>query len=251
MKTTETPEKEAPARRVRGATTVHQAIREEILTLKREPGSALDEVSIAREFGLSRTPVREAILMLSSEGLVQELPNRSSVVMPLTMHRMNDMLDTWMILARAVSIAAIDRATDAQLDALRQAVDDYEAQIGSGTQLDIALALLAVQRGYSDAAHNFFLARYYPDCLDAGRRTLLLHYFPYASAEDLHEQARLHRELIDAIATADVAACNRIVGEQIAAILRVIRASLEPSIAEVVDMSTSALRSPFTESPET
>ena len=57
MAKTDKPAKRNGKKRERGATTVYQALREEILTLKREPGSALDEVSIAGDFNLSRTPV--------------------------------------------------------------------------------------------------------------------------------------------------------------------------------------------------
>ncbi|GKY87711.1 GntR family transcriptional regulator [Sinisalibacter aestuarii] len=237
----EKPASTGTAKRERGATTVYQALREEILTLKREPGSGLDEVGIASEFNLSRTPVREAIFMLSGEGLVKVLQNRSSIVMPLSMHRLNDLLDTWLILFRSICVDAARRRTEDDIATLRAAVDSFEATIGREETLEIALALLGLQRGYTDVARNFFLGRYYPQCLDAGRRTLLLHYFPYAAEADLRLQAELHRALIDAIGKGDVTACNRIVGDQIAAILNVIRASLEPSIADEVDLSTSAL----------
>lgn len=228
-------------RRERGATTIYQRLREEILTLGREPGSALDEVGIAREFGLSRTPVREAIFMLSGDGLVKVLPNRSSIVMPLSMERMSDLLDTWLILTRAVCVDAATRRTGADLKMLRDRVAEFEATIGALGRLDVALALLALQRAYADVARNFFLGRYYPQCLDAGRRTLLLHYFPHAERDDLMRQAQLHRDLIDAIEARDDVACNRVSGTLIAAILAVIRRSLEPSIADAVDLSTAAL----------
>jgi DNA-binding GntR family transcriptional regulator len=227
--------------RKRGAVTVYQALREEILTLKREPGSALDETAIAKSFELSRTPVREAILMLSGERLVKVLPNRSCIVEPLTMHQLREMLDTWLILGRALSQhlsrAEIPVDTPMMQDRVRALTDT----IGHASELDTALALLQLQRGYADLAKNFFLARYYLQCLDAGRRTMLLLYFPYASAADLHRQADLHRDLFAAIDVKDTAACNRIVGEQIADILQIIQHSLVPVAADAVDLSTSAL----------
>lgn len=229
------------AKRERGATTVYQALREEILTLQREPGSALDELSIARDFNLSRTPVREAIFMLSGEALVKVLPNRSSIVAPLSLHRLNDLFDTWLILSRAVFVNAALRHTQDDIATLQTHVAEYERTIGAGDLLSTALALLGLQRGYAEVAHNFFLARYYPQCLDAGRRTLLLHFFPYASAADLTRQADLHRALIGAIDAGDVAGCNRIAGDKTAAVLRVIQTSLEPRFADAVDLSTAPL----------
>ena len=241
MAKTDKPAKRNGKKRERGATTVYQALREEILTLKREPGSALDEVSIAGDFNLSRTPVREAIFMLSGDALVKVLPNRSSIVAPLSLHRLNDLLDTWLILSRAVFVDAALRRTPGDIAGLIDRVADFEATIGADNALDTALALLALQRSYAETARNLFLGQYYPDCLDAGRRTLLLHYFPFATADDLQLQADLHRSLIATIKSGDTGACNRIAGDMLAAILKVIRASLEPTIADAVDLSTAAL----------
>ncbi|MCI2396002.1 GntR family transcriptional regulator [Aliiroseovarius sp. N1F302] len=227
--------------RKRGAVTVYQALREEILTLKREPGSALDETAIAKSFDLSRTPVREAILMLSGERLVKVLPNRSCIVEPLTMHQLREMLDTWLILGRALSqhLSLAEIAVDTPV--MHDRAEAFTDTIGQSGELNTALALLQLQRSYADLAKNFFLARYYLQCLDAGRRTMLLLYFPYASAADLHRQADLHRELFAAIDAKDTAACNRIVGDQIADILRIIQNSLVPVAADAVDLSTAAL----------
>jgi DNA-binding GntR family transcriptional regulator len=70
---------------------------------------------------------------------------------------------------------------------------------------------------------------------------MLLHYFPHAGSRELEIQAGLHAALIDAIDRDDVAACNQIAGDMIAAILKVIRASLEPTAANQVDLSTAPL----------
>ena len=73
---------EEPNRPLRGngATIVHEALHREILTLTLKPGMPLDETQIARRFGLSRSPVREALHRLSAQNLVVMLPNRSTLV---------------------------------------------------------------------------------------------------------------------------------------------------------------------------
>jgi DNA-binding GntR family transcriptional regulator len=179
--------------------------------------------------------------MLSGEGLVHVLPNRASIVAPLTMHRLNDLLDTWLILTRAVCVDAAHRRTPDDLVDLEDRVVQFEVAIDAGDVLGIARAMLHLQRGYGEVARNFFLGRYYPLCLDAGRRTLLLHYFPYTSAAYLADQVKNHRAMIGAIRANDTRACNQIAGEMLAAILTVIKSSLEPSIADEVDLVTSPL----------
>ncbi|WP_417583344.1 GntR family transcriptional regulator [Pelagibacterium sp.] len=241
MSKVDSAKKKAPARRERGATTVYQALREEILTLQREPGAGLDEVGIAKEFNLSRTPVREALFMLSGDGLVHVLQNRASIVAPLTMHRVNDLFDTWLILTRAVCVDAAHRRTSEDIVDLEDRLVQFEVAAEYDDMLATARALLHLQRGYGEVARNFFLGRYYPLCLDAGRRTLLLHYFPYAKADGLATQLDCHRAMIAAIRANDSPACNRIAGEMLAAILGVIKSSLDPSIADEVDLVTSPL----------
>jgi DNA-binding GntR family transcriptional regulator len=59
-----------------GTQHVYAQIREDIIALRLPPGADLDEASLERRFGLSRTPVREALIRLASDGLITMLPNR-------------------------------------------------------------------------------------------------------------------------------------------------------------------------------
>ena len=70
-----------------GGRYVYEELRKQILTLKLKPGVQLDEISLAAQFGLSRSPVRDAIARLSSEGLVTILPNRTTLVTPFEIGR--------------------------------------------------------------------------------------------------------------------------------------------------------------------
>ena len=64
----------------RAADLAHSALRAAILEGRRAPGERLGEIEIAAELGLSRTPVREALGRLGSEGLVDLLPHRGARV---------------------------------------------------------------------------------------------------------------------------------------------------------------------------
>lgn len=67
----------APATR---AEALRQCLADEIVSGQRAPGTPLDEQELARRFGVSRTPVREAIRELAASGLVQVRPHRGAVV---------------------------------------------------------------------------------------------------------------------------------------------------------------------------
>ncbi|WP_176476256.1 GntR family transcriptional regulator, partial [Pseudomonas indica] len=76
-----TMEAEGSVRR-HGGRYIYEELRKQILTLQLKPGAQLDEVSLAAQFGVSRSPVRDALARLISEGLVTILPNRTTLVTP-------------------------------------------------------------------------------------------------------------------------------------------------------------------------
>lgn len=69
-----------PERSRRAAQDVLDRLRELILTLKLEPGAVLARAELARRFGVSQTPVRDALAKLSEEGLVEVFPQHATVV---------------------------------------------------------------------------------------------------------------------------------------------------------------------------
>ena len=74
----------ADAKNSSSAEEVYQALREHILDCSYKPGSVLNERRLAEEFGMSRTPIREAIYKLEVEGLVKRYPNVGIIVTELT-----------------------------------------------------------------------------------------------------------------------------------------------------------------------
>ncbi|MDR6873236.1 DNA-binding GntR family transcriptional regulator [Bosea sp. BE125] len=73
--------------------TLRLQIADEIVSGALEPGTPLDEQELAARFGVSRTPVREAIRQLSSSGLVSVRPHRGAVVALPTPSQLHDMFE--------------------------------------------------------------------------------------------------------------------------------------------------------------
>ena len=74
-----------------GVGAVHERLREAILSGELEPGETLSQVKLARQLGVSRTPLREAIRMLQREGLVEGEPNKRIVVAPFSVEDMEEL----------------------------------------------------------------------------------------------------------------------------------------------------------------
>ncbi|MDT8345301.1 MAG: GntR family transcriptional regulator [Thermohalobaculum sp.] len=95
----------------RRADLLHDKIEDLILTGELGPGSRLDEVSLATRFGVSRTPIREALLQLASSGLVVLRPRRGAVVAEIGPRRMVEMFEVMAELEAICARLAARRAT--------------------------------------------------------------------------------------------------------------------------------------------
>lgn len=73
------------------AKLIHQQIADDIVHGRLAPGAPLDETSIATTFGVSRTPIREAIRQLEAIGLVEARPSRGAVVAGMTERQLDEM----------------------------------------------------------------------------------------------------------------------------------------------------------------
>lgn len=232
-------------RRKRGFAAVYAEMREDILTLRIAPGSAIDEVALATRFGLSRTPVREALLMLSREGLVQFLPGRSAIVAPHSMGNAHEYLDTLMLLSRAATRLAAEVRRPADIALIEARAADYEAALdaaldsgptpdpapgpGDIDDIDAVVAAdLAFHRAIAVASGNGFLANFYSLTLDYGRRMLLLHYYPHFTAAEGAARIADHRAMAAAIAAGDGAAAEAAASRHVMAELRIIQRGFEP-----------------------
>ncbi|MEU0466268.1 MULTISPECIES: GntR family transcriptional regulator [unclassified Amycolatopsis] len=83
---------------------VYETLRRKVLTLELAPGAALSENELAAVLGVSRTPVRESLILLAEEGLVQVFPQVGSFVSRVDMRRVADA----QFLREAVELAALE-----------------------------------------------------------------------------------------------------------------------------------------------
>ncbi len=101
-----------------GSQRVYDSVREAILRLDLAPGTDLDESAFEREFGVSRTPVREALIRLASDGLITLLPNRGARVATLDVNDLPPMFEALELAQRATLRWAAKRRSPADIDAL-------------------------------------------------------------------------------------------------------------------------------------
>ncbi len=114
------------------AERVYDDLREAIIGGEYTPGERLRTEALAERFGTSRTPVREALVLLEGDGLVELEPRRGAVVRSFDAADLVDLYEVRAILeARAAQLAAL-RLTREDLDALDATCDRAESMAGSG-----------------------------------------------------------------------------------------------------------------------
>ncbi|MCW6512160.1 GntR family transcriptional regulator [Lichenifustis flavocetrariae] len=102
---------------------IYGLIRTEILTCELEPGRELSEAELATRFDVSKTPVREALATLRSEGFVRTFPRRGYQVVPITFGDMSELFDLRTILEAGAAELACARITPAEIDQLNRLAD--------------------------------------------------------------------------------------------------------------------------------
>ncbi len=80
------------------AVQAYEIIHEKIITMAIKPGEHVDEKALVEELGIGRTPIREALLRLASDRLVESRPNKGFVVKPLTLQDVKAMFEALNIL---------------------------------------------------------------------------------------------------------------------------------------------------------
>ena len=109
---------------------VAELLRQRIFSRELEPGSWIDELKLAEEYGISRTPLREALKVLAAEGLVTMKVRRGAYVTEVSE---KDLADVYHLLALLESDAAgvvAERATDSDLVELKALHAELEAALG-------------------------------------------------------------------------------------------------------------------------
>jgi DNA-binding GntR family transcriptional regulator len=101
---------------------IYARLKKRIVLLDYEPGQVLREKDLIEEFGVSRTPVREALIRLETEGLVRIVPNQGTFVSEISFQQLRDVFEIRSFLVRLTGQLAAARITEEELSQMRQLV---------------------------------------------------------------------------------------------------------------------------------
>ena len=204
MSTTTSKNRTALDRTRQIAPQVFEHLRDRILTLELEPGTTISRNAIQQQFGLSQTPVRDALLRLEEEGLVTVYPQYATLVSRINVdlarqaHFMRRAIETDAVrlLAEARNLAAAEEMTAANSVAIKQAEEkNYAGFLVADREFHHTIFK------HADILGLWPILRRYSGHLDRLRMLNL----PNLGMERV---VRLHQEIVDGIAAGDPVAAT-------------------------------------------
>ncbi len=167
------------------------------------PGTRLREAELAERYGVSRTPIREGLKRLESQGLAVHEPNRGMVIPVLDNDQINELYVVRAVLEGTVARLAAQHATDAEVAILADMVETDRAMHDDADRL--AASNRAFHRRLTLASHNRYLAAQ----IEHMKQSLLLlggtTFVDPARRTDAIEE---HAAIVEAIAARDPAAAE-------------------------------------------
>jgi DNA-binding GntR family transcriptional regulator len=149
-----TPPRRSSATRMQLPEEVAAYVRDLIISGQARPGEFLRIERIAEALGVSQTPVREGLLALKSEGLVNLLPRRGFVVAPITPQDITDLYWALALLAGELAARAAEKITDEQIAHLTVNVKQYTTAVKGGDWELVPELGLEFHREVNRAAHS-------------------------------------------------------------------------------------------------
>ena len=198
----------APARRA--ADVAYDAIETLIATLQLKPGSPVVEAEIAERTGLGRTPVREALLRMTSIGLIAQQPRRGLLVSSIDLADHLDVLATRRVLENLIASCSARRASGTERKDIVRDAEKMMKAAARGHLDDYMQADHELDCVNHQASRNFSAVKSVAPLIVQCRRF----WYAYQHEGEIIEAAQAHMELAQGIASgneaAAVAGANRL-----------------------------------------
>lgn len=179
---------------------IYTWLESKIVTLELPPGALLSELVIGREFGVSRTPVGEALQRLSREGLVTILPRRGFVVTEISATEQLRLLELRREISRFIARTGAERASAGEREGLREVAKEFLTAAKARDEAGVTATDKKFHDLFAACAHNNFAAMAMEPLDSLSRRFSHAHKM---MRDDGMRSAQLHAAIAVAIADGD------------------------------------------------
>ncbi len=188
-----------------------ELIRTAIVDGRLAPGQRLKEEELARELGISRTPIREALLVLQAEGLVDATPNRGATVRAHTAQDLDDLYQLRALLEGFAARQAATRLSEEELAALRASCERFDG-LGDDDYREIVRENMDFHNTILDAAASQRLVHMARKTIEL---PLVYKSYSWYSPDQRRISAHYHHQITRALAARDGERAEMIMKEHI------------------------------------
>jgi DNA-binding GntR family transcriptional regulator len=190
----------------------------EILEGLRRPGSDLNSVELSRRFRTSRTPTREAVVILEKEGLVEILPRRRPRVADLSISEIREIYHVRAAMLGLIAAEAVDAATDGEIAELRVIVGEMERAAAAADRDGYYWGNVGFHERLGEVAHNRTLRR----ILDTlALRSLRLRRLTLSQPARMQRSLADHTRLVSALEDRDAELASALIKSNVLTALKV------------------------------
>ncbi|MFH8367872.1 GntR family transcriptional regulator [Streptomyces sp. NPDC018031] len=190
----------APGKQPPAAERVFAHVKQAVLERRYEGGTLLTEGDLAEAVGVSRTPVREALLRLEAEGLIKLYPKKGALVLPVSAQEIADVVETRLLVEEYAARKAVP-APGALIERLEELLAEQRRHADTGDLAAVAVSDRCFHAEIVRHAGNAILARLYDQLRDRQLRmgVAVMHAHPDRIAKNIAE----HTEILDALRSGD------------------------------------------------
>ena len=179
---------------------VYEELKMQILTGAIVPGTRMMEVELAKEIGVSRTPIREAIRKLEKEGLVTIEPRRGAYASQISTKDMVEILEVRQNMEGLAAYFAASRMKPDQLSELKSASDKYNTAVATGNMADMIKYDTEFHHIIVESCNNKILVQMIEQLQELVLRFRYIYYDNFRRAENMPEE---HKAILEAISRGD------------------------------------------------
>ncbi|MFE0042196.1 GntR family transcriptional regulator [Streptomyces albireticuli] len=194
------------------AERVYTHVKEAVLHRHYEGGTLLTEGDLAEAVGVSRTPVREALLKLEAEGLLKLYPKKGALVLAVSAQEIADVVETRLLVEKYAATKAVP-ASERLLARLAELLDDMRRQAAAGDLAAVSVSDRAFHAEIVSSIGNQILSRLYDQLRDRQLRmgVAVMHAHPDRIAKNHAE----HAGILEALRSGDADAAVEIIDQHI------------------------------------
>lgn len=183
------------------AERVYAHVKQAVLERRYEGGMLLTEGELAEAVGVSRTPVREALLRLEVEGLLRLYPKKGALVLPVSAQEITDVVETRLLVEEHAVRKAAATTPAGLIERLEELLALQHEQADAGQLADVAVSDRCFHAEIVRATGNAILVRLYDQLRDRQLRmgVAVMHAHPDRIAKNIAE----HTEILDALRAGD------------------------------------------------